>query len=56
MTLHEEEPVVEKQAVPKERVRLDTETQTDQERIEADVAKEEIDLTEEEAQQDQPRR
>ena len=56
VTLHEEEPVVEKEAVPKERVRLDKETHTDQERVDDDVAKEEIDLTEEESRQDRPRR
>ncbi|RFU20103.1 DUF2382 domain-containing protein [Geodermatophilus marinus] len=44
VTLHAERPVVEKEAVPVERVRLDTETVTDQERVSADVRKEEIDV------------
>jgi stress response protein YsnF len=36
--------VVEKEAVPVERVRLDKETVTDQERVSADVRKEEIEV------------
>ncbi|MGY1711701.1 DUF2382 domain-containing protein [Geodermatophilus sp. SYSU D00758] len=44
VTLHAERPVVEKEAVPVERVRLDTETVTDQERVSADVRKEEIEV------------
>ncbi|MGY1710747.1 DUF2382 domain-containing protein [Geodermatophilus sp. SYSU D00758] len=44
VTLHAERPVVEKEAVPVERVRLDTETVTEQERVSADVRKEEIEL------------
>jgi len=43
VVLHEERPVVEKQAVPVERVRLATETVTDQETVSADVRKEQID-------------
>lgn len=42
--LHEEEPVVEKRAVPKERVRLDKDVATDDVAVEEDVRKEEIDL------------
>lgn len=45
VVLHEEEPVVEKRTVPKERVQLDKETHTDQEQVEEDVAREEIDIT-----------
>jgi uncharacterized protein (TIGR02271 family) len=44
VTLHEEEPVVEKRVVPKERVRLDKEVHTDEEQVDADVAHEEIDV------------
>ena len=42
--LREEEPVVEKRAVPKERVRLDKDTVTDQERVAEPVRKEQIDV------------
>jgi uncharacterized protein (TIGR02271 family) len=42
--LCEEEPVVEKRTVPKERVRLDTETVTDERQVTEEVRKEEIDL------------
>jgi len=42
VTLHAEEPVVEKRAVPKERVRLDKETVTDEETVSEDVRKEQI--------------
>jgi uncharacterized protein (TIGR02271 family) len=44
VTLHEETPVVEKRAVPKERVRLDTETVTDERQVSEDVRKEQIDV------------
>ena len=44
VTLRAERPVVEKEAVPVERVRLDKETVTDQERVSADVRKEEIEV------------
>ena len=44
VTLHAERPVVEKEAVPVERVRLDKQTVTDQERVAADVRKEEIEV------------
>ena len=40
--LHEERPVVEKEAVPVERVRLNTETVTEQETVSEDVRKEQI--------------
>jgi len=44
VVLHEETPVVEKQVVPKERVRLDKETHTDEETISEDVRSEQIDI------------
>ncbi len=44
VVLREEEPVVEKRAVPKERVRLDTETVTDQRQVTEEVRKEQIEV------------
>jgi uncharacterized protein (TIGR02271 family) len=44
VTLHAERPVVEKEAVPVERVRLDKQTVTEQERVSSDVRKEEIEV------------
>jgi uncharacterized protein (TIGR02271 family) len=44
VVLHEEEPVVEKQAVPKERVRLDVDTHTSEETISEDVRSEQIEV------------
>lgn len=44
VVLHEERPVVEKETVPVERVRLDTETVTDQETVTGDVRKERVDV------------
>jgi uncharacterized protein (TIGR02271 family) len=52
VTLHEETPVVEKRAVPRERVRLDTETVTDQRQVSEEVRKEQIEVDD----QDQLRR
>jgi uncharacterized protein (TIGR02271 family) len=49
VVLHEEEPVVAKRTVPKERVRLDKEVHTDQEQVSEDVAHEEIELVDEDA-------
>src|SRR4051794_30063323 len=43
VTLHTEEPVVEKRTVPKERVRLDKDVHTDEETISEDVRRERID-------------
>jgi uncharacterized protein (TIGR02271 family) len=43
VVLHEERPVVEKEAVPVERVRLDTETVTDEVTVSEEVRKEQID-------------
>ena len=44
VTLREEIPVVEKRAVPKERVRLDTETVTEQRQVSEEVRKEQIEV------------
>src|SRR5919205_659003 len=43
VTLHEERPVVEKETVPVERVRLDKDTVTEQETVTEEVRKERID-------------
>jgi stress response protein YsnF len=43
VVLHEEEPVVEKRAVPKERVRLSKDTHTDETEVSEQVRKERID-------------
>ena len=42
VTLHEEEPVVEKRTVPKERVRLEKDTVTDEREVSEEVRKERI--------------
>jgi len=42
VVLHEEEPVVEKRTVPKERVRLDKDVETDEESVSEEVRKERI--------------
>jgi uncharacterized protein (TIGR02271 family) len=42
VTLHEEEPVVEKRTVPKERVRLDKDVETDEREVSEEVRKERI--------------
>jgi uncharacterized protein (TIGR02271 family) len=42
VTLHAEEPVVEKRTVPKERVRLDKDTVTDQRTVSEEIRKEQI--------------
>jgi uncharacterized protein (TIGR02271 family) len=52
VTLHEEEVVVDKRAVPKERVRLDTETVTEERQVSEEVRKEQIQVDD----QDQLRR
>lgn len=44
VTLHAEEPVVEKETVPVERVRLDTETVTEDATVTEEVSKEQIDM------------
>ena len=47
VVLREEEPVVQKRVVPRERVRLDKDTVTDEERVAAQVRKEQIDVHDE---------
>ena len=42
VVLHEEEPVVEKRTVPKERVRLDKDTTTEERQVSEEVRKERI--------------
>jgi uncharacterized protein (TIGR02271 family) len=44
VVLHEEQAVVDKQAVPKERVRLDKETYTEEQQVSETVRKEEIEM------------
>jgi uncharacterized protein (TIGR02271 family) len=44
VVLHEEEVLVDKRAVPKERVRLDKETHVDEETVNETVAREEIEV------------
>jgi len=44
LVLHEERPVVEKQAVPKERVRLDRDTVTGERQVSEEVRKEQIEV------------
>ena len=44
VVLHEEQAVVEKQAVPKERVRLDKDTHVEEEQVSGTVRKEQIDV------------
>jgi uncharacterized protein (TIGR02271 family) len=47
VVLREEEPVVEKRVVPRERVRLDKDTVTGEERVTEEVRKEQIDVDDE---------
>jgi uncharacterized protein (TIGR02271 family) len=47
VVLHEEEPVVEKRVVPRERVRLDKDTVTGEERVAEEVRKEQIEVQDE---------
>ena len=47
VVLHEERPVVGKETVAKERVRMDTETRRDEEQISEEVRKEQIETTDE---------
>lgn len=44
VTLHTEEPVVEKRTVPKERVRLDKDVEVDESTVSEEVRREEIDV------------
>jgi len=50
ITLHEETPVVDKRAVPKERVRLDTETVTEERQVSEEVRKEQIQVDDDQEQ------
>ncbi len=50
VTLHEETPVVEKRVVPRERVRLDTDTVTEQRQVGEEVRKERIEVEGDEEQ------
>jgi uncharacterized protein (TIGR02271 family) len=52
VVLHEEEPVVEKRVVPKERVRMGKDTRTDDAQVSEEVRKEQIQVDD----QDQLRR
>jgi uncharacterized protein (TIGR02271 family) len=45
VVLHEERPVVGKETVPKERVRMDTETHRDEQQVSDEVRKEQIEAT-----------
>ena len=56
VTLHEETPVVDKRAVPKERVRLDTETVTDERQVSDEVRKEQIEVDDHDQLRRQDRR
>ena len=56
ITLREEEVVVDKRAVPKERVRLDTETVTDERQVAEEVRKEHIQVDDQERFGGQDRR
>jgi len=47
LVLHEEQPVVEKRVMPKERVRLDKDTVTDEERVAEQLRKEQIEVHDE---------
>jgi stress response protein YsnF len=47
VVLREEEPVVEKRVVPRERVRLDKDTVTEEERVAEQVRKEQIEVKDE---------
>ncbi len=44
VVLHEEEVVAEKRAVPKERIRMDKETRTDEEQVSETLRKERVDV------------
>jgi uncharacterized protein (TIGR02271 family) len=50
VTLHEETPVVDKRAVPKERVRLDTETVTEDRQVSEEIRKEQIHVDDDQGQ------
>jgi len=50
VTLHEEEVVAEKRVVPKERIRLDKDVETEQREVNESVRKEQIDITDADGQ------
>jgi uncharacterized protein (TIGR02271 family) len=50
VTLHEEEVVVDKRAVPKERVRLDTDTVTEERQVAEEVRKEQLEVDDDQDQ------
>ena len=54
--LREEEPVVEKRVVPRERVRLDKETVTGEERVAEQLRKEQIEVQDEDRTGGRPER
>jgi uncharacterized protein (TIGR02271 family) len=56
VVLHEEEPVVEKQAVPRERVRLDKEAVSGEEQVAEQVRKEQVDVDDQRERRRRPRR
>jgi uncharacterized protein (TIGR02271 family) len=56
VTLREEEVVVDKRAVPKERVRLDTEAVTEERQVSEDVRKERIEVDDQDQLRRQDRR
>jgi uncharacterized protein (TIGR02271 family) len=56
VTLHEETPVVDKRAVPKERVRLDKETVTEERQVSEEVRKEQIQVDDQDQLRRQDRR
>jgi uncharacterized protein (TIGR02271 family) len=56
VVLHAEEPVVEKRAVPKERVRLEKDTVTDEEKVSGKVRKERIDVDDDAPSRQRPRK
>ena len=54
VTLREEEAVVEKRAVPRERVRLDKDTVTDQRQVSEEVRKEQIEVDDDQLRRQDP--
>jgi uncharacterized protein (TIGR02271 family) len=56
VTLHEETPVVGKRAVPRERVRLDKDTVTDERQVSGEVRKEQVEVDDQDQLRRQDRR
>ena len=44
VVLHEEEPVVDKHAVPKERIRMEKDVETDEQKVYETLRKEQVDV------------